>query len=47
MADPENWRVIDGKLYLFFSGYGREQWSEKVKPLIESATTTYHEHTGN
>ena len=36
-ADPENWRIIDGKLYLYFSEYGRDQWKGDVKPLIESA----------
>lgn len=43
-ADPENWRIIDGKLYLFFSEYGRQQWSGNVKSLIEDATTTFQEH---
>ena len=39
-ANPENWRIIDGKLYLFFSDYGRSKWSGNVKPLIESANET-------
>jgi len=39
-ANPENWRIIDGKLYLFFSDYGREQWKGNVKPLIEKARQT-------
>ena len=42
-ADPENWRIIDGKLYLFFSDYGREQWSGNVKSLIEAADETWQE----
>jgi len=43
-ADPENWRVIEGKLYLYFSNHGREQWSGKAKPLIENATSTYRKY---
>ncbi|WP_455219726.1 YHS domain-containing (seleno)protein [Kaarinaea lacus] len=42
-ADPRNWRIIDGKLYLFFSDYGREQWSGNVKSLIEAADETWQE----
>ena len=42
-ADPKNWRIIDGKLYLFFSDYGREQWSGNVKSLIEAADETWQE----
>ena len=40
-ADPRNWRIIDGKLYLFFSQYGRDQWSGKVKSLMQSAEETW------
>lgn len=43
-ANPENWRIIDGKLYLFFSEYGRDQWSGNVKSLIENARQTLDEH---
>ena len=43
-ADPENWRIIDGKLYLFFSEYGRNQWSGDVKPLIQKARETLQDH---
>ena len=43
-ANPENWRIIDGKLYLFFSTYGRNQWSGEVKSLIQSAKETLGEH---
>ena len=42
-ADPQNWRIIDGKLYLFFSDYGRQQWSGNVKSLIEAADDTWQE----
>ena len=42
-ADPRNWRIIDGKLYLYFSDYGREQWSGNVKSLIEAADDTWQE----
>lgn len=43
-ADPENWRIIEGKLYLFFSEYGRKQWSGNVKSLIQNARETLNEH---
>ncbi|MEM7206329.1 MAG: YHS domain-containing (seleno)protein [Pseudomonadota bacterium] len=29
-ADPRNWRIIDGKLYFFFSTWGRQQWATDV-----------------
>ena len=43
-ADPTNWRIIDGKLYLFFSEYGRDQWAGDVKFLIQRARETLNEH---
>ena len=43
-ADPTNWRIIDGKLYLFFSDYGRDQWEGDVKFLIQRARETLNEH---
>lgn len=43
-ANPENWRIIEGKLYLFFSEYGRNQWSGNVKSLIQSAKETLNKH---
>ena len=43
-ADPRNWRIIDGKLYLFFSEYGRDQWEGDVKFLIQRARETLNEH---
>ena len=42
-GDPKNWRIIDGKLYLYFSQYGREQWSGNVKPLLDMAGETWHD----
>ena len=42
-ADPRNWRIIDGKLYLFFSDYGREQWAGNVKSLIQAADDTWQD----
>ena len=44
-ADPENWRVIDGKLYLYFTEYGKEQWSGGVASLIKKAARTHENHT--
>ena len=43
-ANPRNWRIIDGKLYLFFSEYGRDQWSGDVKSLLQNANDTFKEH---
>jgi len=40
-ASPKNWRIIDNKLYLFFSERGRNKWEGNVKPLIDRATETY------
>lgn len=40
-ANPENWRIIDGKLYLYFSDYGRDQWSGNVKSLLQEADKTF------
>ena len=43
-ANPRNWRIIDDKLYLFFSEYGRDQWSGNVKSLLHDANETFKEH---
>jgi YHS domain-containing protein len=43
-GNPENWRVIDGKLYLYFSDYGRDQWSGNVKSLLQDAEKTFKTH---
>ena len=43
-ASPRNWRIIDGKLYLFFSEYGRDQWSGNVKSLLQDANETFKNH---
>jgi YHS domain-containing protein len=37
-ADPENWRIIDDKLYLFYSKWGREQWASNVPAQIKLAS---------
>jgi YHS domain-containing protein len=36
-ANPENWRIIDDKLYLFYSKWGREQWASNVPEQIKLA----------
>jgi YHS domain-containing protein len=36
-ANPEHWRIIDNKLYLYFSNWGRLQWSFGVGDKIASA----------
>jgi len=47
-ANPENWRVIDGRLYLFFSKWGRLQWAINVPEQIQLATNYWNEwHQNN
>lgn len=47
-ADPENWRIIDNKLYLFFSKWGRLQWAINVPEQIQLATDYWNEwHQNN
>lgn len=40
-GDPENWRIIDGKLFLFFSAWGRAQWAFGVDKQIIQANETW------
>jgi len=40
-ADPEIWKIINGKLYLYFSTYGLEQWDDNDPATINSATGTW------
>ena len=40
-GNPENWRIIDGKLYLFFSAWGRAQWMFMVEEQIQEAKATW------
>lgn len=40
-ANPENWRIIDGKLYLFYSAWGRAQWAFGVERQISQANQTW------
>jgi len=42
-ANPENWRIIDGKLYFFYSRWGRAQWAFNVPEQIELANQTWAE----
>jgi len=37
-ADPEIWKIINGKLYFYFSTYGFEQWDDNDSATINSAT---------
>ena len=37
-ADPEIWKVINGKLYFYYSTYGLEQWDDNDPRTINSAT---------
>lgn len=36
-ANPEIFRVIDGRLYMFYSWWGRAQWKFKQQEQIEQA----------
>ena len=40
-GNPKNWRIIDGKLYLFFSAWGRAQWAFNVDEQIILANETW------
>ncbi|MEM7292081.1 MAG: YHS domain-containing (seleno)protein [Pseudomonadota bacterium] len=36
-ANPRNWRIIDNRLYFYFSKWGREQWARDVPNQQELA----------
>lgn len=36
-GNPEIWRMIDGKLYFFYSERGRERWSSRTDQWIKDA----------
>ena len=40
-ANPRNWRIIDGRLYFFFSRWGREQWASDVENQRELAKSLW------
>ncbi len=40
-GDPRHWRIIDGRLYLFFSARGRESWSGDVTENLSRARETW------
>lgn len=40
-GDPRQWRIIDGKLYLFFSERGRESWEGDVTEKLSRARETW------
>lgn len=43
-GNPEIWRIIDGKLYLFHAERGRQRWDavDDVDPLIAAAARTWN-----
>ncbi|MFC3700752.1 YHS domain-containing (seleno)protein [Reinekea marina] len=43
LADPSLFRVIDGKLYLFFSKWGRAQWAMRQSSQIALAEQNWTE----
>lgn len=42
-ADPEAWKVVDGKLYLNYNQKVREKWEEKQTERIENGKTNWQE----
>lgn len=42
-ADPEAWKVVDGKLYLNYNKKVREKWEENEAERIESGKTNWQE----
>lgn len=40
-GDPRHWRIIDGRLYLFFSARGRKSWSGDVSEKLSRAQRTW------
>jgi YHS domain-containing protein len=44
-ANPEIYRIIDGKLYLFFSWWGKAQWKFNQQEQIELAGQYWREFT--
>lgn len=40
-SDPQNFRLIDGKLYLFFSRWGQLQWAVNQQQQIELANKNW------
>lgn len=43
-GNPKYWRVIDDKLYVFYSYWGRVQWGYNVEEQIELAWETFNAH---
>lgn len=42
-ANPEIYRLIDNKLYLFFSWWGKAQWKYKQQEQIQLANETWQQ----
>jgi YHS domain-containing protein len=36
-ANPKNWRIYEGKLFLFYSGSGRDSWDVDIDEQIQLA----------
>lgn len=45
-ANPDIYRLIDGRLYLFYSWWGRAQWRFNQESQIASATENWRQITG-
>ena len=43
-GNPIYWRVIDDKLYVFYSYWGRTQWAFNVEEQVELAWATFNAH---
>ena len=42
-ADPEAWKVVDGKLYLNYNNQVREKWEKNQNERIQTGTANWQE----
>ncbi len=40
-ADPEAWKIVDGKLYLNYNKHVQERWSEDIPTYIKDGEVNY------
>lgn len=45
--EPENWKVVDGRLYLNYNNKFQKKWEEDVSGFIEAADTKFSELLAN
>lgn len=46
-GNPELWRMIDGKVYLFFAPRGRKRWASNTDQWIQDANATWAKLKGD